>query len=221
MSIERFGTVDIDGLWNLRKTKGGHRPRFRGFDERADVSLVCEQKYHAVVGTEYLASNPTEVPEVVEIIRSCTRAASDIQFSQRPASASTRDPFQALSPELLMMLLEILERQDIANLSMSSQTFSQLPQTFLKQLLRKEMPWVWELDDIGSEENVDWLALYSRLHAADGGNCSDEKARAKGIRSHTLNGKSEIRGLRNRRMIYRDIGIVLDMMAEANAGQAR
>jgi hypothetical protein len=150
MSIERFGTVDIDGLWNLRKTKGGHRPRFRGFDERADVSLVCEQKYHAVVGTEYLASNPTEVPEVAEIIRSCTRAASDIQFSQRPAPASTRDPFQALSPELLMMLLEILDRRDIANLSKSSQTFSQLPQTFLKRLLRKEMPWVWELDDIGS-----------------------------------------------------------------------
>jgi hypothetical protein len=137
MSIERFGTVDIDGLWNLRKTKGGHRPRFRGFDERADVSLVCEQKYHAVVGTEYLASNPTEVPEVAETIRSCTRAASGIQSSQRPAPASTRDPFQALSPELLMMLLEILERRDIANLSKSSQTFSQLPRPFSNGFFEK------------------------------------------------------------------------------------
>jgi hypothetical protein len=75
------------------------------------------------------------------------------------------------------------------------------------------MPWVWELDDIGSEGDVDWLALYSRLHAADGGTCSDEKARAEGNRQWN----SEIRGSRNRRMNYRDIGIVLEMMAEARA----
>jgi hypothetical protein len=224
MSVERFGTVDIDGLWNLRNTKGGDRehPQFRDFDERADVTLVGEQeKCYAVVRTEYLASNPTEVPEVAEIIRSCTRATSDNLSSQKPPRTSTHDPFHALSPELRMMLLEILEWQDIASLSMSSRIFSQLPQTFLKQLLRKEMPWVWELDDIGSEGlvtgDVDWLALYDRLHTADGGTCSDEKARAEGNRSHTLNRDLEIRGLRNRRMIYRDIGIVLDMIAEAKA----
>jgi hypothetical protein len=128
MSV-RFGTLDLDGLWNLRNTKGGDRPQFRGFKERADVTVVGEQKYHAVVGNEYLASNLTEFHEVTEIIRSCTRAASDVVPSRSSAPTSIHDPFHALSPELLMMLLETLERQDIASLRDISPTTSDLSQT--------------------------------------------------------------------------------------------
>jgi hypothetical protein len=230
MSIERFGTVDIDCLWNLRKAKGDEHPRFQAFDERADVVLVGKQNYHAVVGTEYLASNPTEFPEMASLIRSCTEAASDVVFNQLPTLASTDDPFQTLSPELRLILLEMLEKRDVANLRLSSKTFSQLPRTFFRQLIGDEMPWVWELGCLGSKEipreGVDWFTLWNKLSAADGETCLDEKTRAEnaqveGDRSHALAGEAEIRGLRNRRIIYRDIGIILDIMAEAKGEQAR
>lgn len=229
MSLECFGKVDIDGLWLLRQTCGDY-PRFDGFEERADVSLVGEQWYHAVPGTEYLAANPTESSQVVDLIESCIKPATDVVFSLLPSSGSANDPFQALSPELRMMLLDTLDRQDVANLRLSSKTFSQLPQTYFKQLIRDEMPWVWELHDTGSvsgsggpaKGGIDWFTLWNKLSAADGGDCSDEKARENGERAD-LSGDlraGEIKGLRNRRMIHRDISIILDMMAEVKAAQA-
>lgn len=229
MSLERFSTVDIDGLWLLRQTKGDY-PRFQDFEDRPDVSLVGEQWYHAVPGTEYLATNPTESSEVEALIESCTKPASDVVFSQLSSSESARDPFQALSAELCMMLLDTLDRHDVANLRLCSQTFSQLPQTYFKRLIRDEMPWVWELHDTGSgggskgpaKRGIDWFTLWNKLCAADGGDCSDEKAREGGERPDLSSGNraGEIKGLRNRRMIHRDISIILDMIAEIKAAQA-
>lgn len=39
MGVHLFGTVDIDGLWLLRSTKGDY-PRFTSFDKRKDVTIV-------------------------------------------------------------------------------------------------------------------------------------------------------------------------------------
>ena len=181
MSIQRFGVVDIDGLWLLRKTKGGY-PRFADFDERQDVVLVREQRHRHVPGTEYLATNPIDVPDLTRLLESRPEHSSDVVFKPLVASTSAQDPFQALSPELCAMLLELLGSQDVANLRLSSKAFSQLPQTYFRHLIRQEMPWVWELHDTdgGSEpkRGLDWYDLWKDLWILDGGFCADEDARA-------------------------------------------
>lgn len=224
MSIHRFGTVDIDGLWVLRRTRGDY-PRFASFNEREDVTIVSEQWYHHVPGTEYLAANPVNVPELTRLLESChIETSSDVVFKAPLVSATTaHDPFRALQPELCAMLLEMLESQDVANLRLCSRTFSQLPQTYFKHLIGRKMPWVWELHDNHSvsetKRGVDWFSLWNQLSASDGGSCADEKERAAcvGDESHSYDGKVEIKGVRNRRMIYRDITIILNMISEARA----
>lgn len=61
-----------------------------------------------------------------------------------------------------------------------------------------------------------WFTLWTKLSAADGGDCSDEKKRAEvgygdDWETTIYEGKStEIKELRNRRMVHRDISIILD-----------
>ena len=220
MSIQRFGAVDIDGLWELRKAKCSG-PRFTGFDERNDMLRVRGRWHQHIPGTEYLAANPIVIPKLTRLIQSCANASSDVVFSQLISSAPTQDLFASLSPELRIMVLESLGPRDVANLRLSSREFSQLPQAYFKHLIKKEMPWVWEAHDtqfgLGLlKRGIDWFALWTRLCDSDGGDCADEKRRAAagGDRFHTYDDKKgEIKGLRNRRMVYRDISIILDMMA--------
>lgn len=220
MSIQRFGIIDIDGLWLLPRTKGGY-PRFVDLDERKDVILVREQQHRHVPGTEYLATNPVDIPELTSFLETHPQRLSDVVFKALAASASAQDPFQAFPPELCAVLLELLGPRDVANLRLSSKAFSQLPQTYFKHLIKKEMPWAWELHDIdrGSEHNrgVDWYTLWNDLWIQDGGFCADEEWRAAVQDGQPIYRpfKIQIKGLRNRRMIYEDISIILDMMAEA------
>ena len=75
MSTHRFGTIDIDGLWQLRNTHGDY-PRFVDLEEREDVNLVGEQWYDHVPGTEYLAANPVDVPALKELLENCEEKSS-------------------------------------------------------------------------------------------------------------------------------------------------
>lgn len=214
MSTSRFGSVDIDGLWKLRQAEGDY-PRFAGFPERQDVQLVGEQWYSHVPGTEYLATNPVKVPALRELMEKCRKPASDVVFEAKSEASPSRDPFVSLSSELRAMLLPLLGREDVANLRLASASFSQLPQSYFRHLVRTEMPWAWELDAMQGQQ-MDWFALWTNLSIADGADCADEQERfaasglleaiaAKGV----VDRPGEIKGLRNRRMVYRDIDLIL------------
>lgn len=225
MSLHRFGKVDIDGLWLLRSTKGDY-PRFTRFDERKDITIVGEQWYDHLPGIEHLAANPTEIPELTRLIESHAETfTSDVVFRHLD-DTTARNHFHVLSLELRAILLEMLEPQDFAKLHLCSKAFSQLPQTYFKHLIRREMPWVWELHDIhsGSKRGIDWFGLWDGLSAADGGSCADEKNRdpAGGDRSQSYDGnmKGEIKGSRNCSKIYRDITIILDVIIKVRAEDA-
>lgn len=226
MSFERFGTVDIDGLWLLRRKEDDYCP-FDDFEERKDVMLVGEHHYRHVPGTEYLATNPVDIPELTRFLETRRQRESDVVFKPLVASASEKDPFQDLSPELRAMLLELLPSSDVANLRLSSKAFSQLPQSYFKHLIRQEMPWVWELQDTNSgsetKRGLDWFAVWNDLWVYDGGYCIDEEGRAAVEDGQPIYHpwKMQINGLRNRRMIYRDISIILDMMVDARAELAK
>lgn len=220
MSVRRFGTVDIDGLWLLRRTMGDY-PRFAGFDEREDVTLVSEQWYHHVPGTEYLATNPMNVPGLTETIEVIPKRSVNVVFEPLVASTTAKDPFQALPPELRSMLLELLASRDVVKLRLCSKAFSQLPQTYFKHLIGQEMPWVWELNDtrtgIELKRDLDWHTTWNVPWMSEREFWAGGKKRAR-----TADGQSvfrpinwQLKGLKNRRMIYRDISIILDMMTEA------
>lgn len=66
-----------------------------------------------------------------------------------------------------------------------------------------------DADGIEPKRGIDWFALWSRLSASEGGDCANGKKWAESSEPHSHDGKVEIKGLRNCRMIYRDINIIL------------
>lgn len=180
LSLTHFGQIDIDGLRQLWSNTGDYQNRFVDFPSTPDANLVSEQMYEHVPGTEYLAANPVEIPGLDDLIGSClysTQDKSDVVFAAPNSDYDTgEDPFTALSPELKLMILLMLQRLDVANLRLASRSFRQLPQHYFRHLIRTQMPWVWEIDSL-QPRHVDWYRLWHALSAADGGACADEKER--------------------------------------------
>ena len=65
------------------------------------------------------------------------------QFQGNPAT----DHFTKLPPELINMILDILNSEDIFNLRLSSRCFRQLPKILIRTFTLEKMPWMWELRD--------------------------------------------------------------------------
>lgn len=86
------------------------------------------------------------------------------------------DRLSTLSPELKEMILRRLERKDVANLRLASREFTELPQTYFRQLVETKMPWMWELNSV-EWQGLDWYKLWCKLSAADGGPQTDAKER--------------------------------------------
>lgn len=268
MCVRRFGKVNIDGLWRLRNEQGDYENRFGDFPERADVELVKEQYHVCVRGTEYLAATPIEPLGLQALIDSCTGAADEVAFTSGPAVSEGRDPFSRLSFELRSTVLMVLGKRDVANLRLASASFVRLPQSYFRNLVQTEMPWVWELESLPSATAMDWHALWTDLSRADGGALLDEKYREhrqkvimdsqrreeweaelnrRGIKRNdpkwfelyskwaeeakrealeqlkreehsgrwrTRPDPKEIKGLRNRRMIWRDIEMIVRRIEE-------
>lgn len=103
------GTVDIDGIWQLRTVQGDF-PRYKDFSERDDVQLVGEQWFRLVPGSEYVAANPMEIPQLHKLIKDCATDVGDIVFQTLPHFETVQDPFQSLSPELRSMLPPRIQR---------------------------------------------------------------------------------------------------------------
>ena len=79
------------------------------------------------------------------------------------------------------MIVDLLSRRDVANLRLASLSFVQLPQTYFHQLVKTEMPWVWEIESLQPNQ-IDGHELWRKLSAADGGPCKDEEERKWGAR---------------------------------------
>ncbi|KAK4546215.1 hypothetical protein LTR36_002352 [Oleoguttula mirabilis] len=177
VSQQRLGKVDIDGLWRLREEQGEFGDRFENFPHSSDVDVVDEQWYNCEPGTEYLAANSVDVPFLDGLIQSCipeTTDVGEVVFDAPERSESGHDAFSPLSPEICQMLMGYLSRRDVANLRCVSGSFIQLPQTYFRQLIKTEMPWMWELAAL---RGVDWYSLWCKLSVADGGAGLDENER--------------------------------------------
>lgn len=179
-SIRRFGKVHIDGLRQLWLENDDYGQRFPEFPERPDVSLVNEQFYQCVPGTEYLVAHPVRIPGLLDLIQNCIdpkEAVAEVFSIPSETKDHGGDPFAVLSPELKLMIILEMHRQDLASLRLVSRSFRQLPQIYFHQLVLSEMPWMlMDLEELSSKQ-VDWYQLWCRLSAADGGSEDDEPER--------------------------------------------
>jgi hypothetical protein len=151
--------------------------RFDGFPQPTDLGIVLQDEYECHPGTEYLAADPMNIPGLDELIKAGSEGrVSDVAFSPPRTASKTRDVFSTLPIELRRTIAELLPRKDVANLRIASANFTELPQSYFHHLIKTEMPWVWEIEDLHASE-VNWYGLWRKLCTADGGSYEDEKKR--------------------------------------------
>ena len=115
-------------------------------------SVTRDQWYRHEPGCEFVVANPLQIPALAKIIEAAQRPQSDFDASKNSpfgaketiCTSSNHDIFWELPSELRDMVVSSLDSKDIANLRLASRAFGHLPITLWHDLLRKEVPWVWE-----------------------------------------------------------------------------
>ncbi|KAL0932185.1 uncharacterized protein CTRU02_213138 [Colletotrichum truncatum] len=150
-SLRRFGSIDVQGLmewFRLDAAWSTHNP----VSHSAAVNRGRDQWFRHVVGDEFLAANPCFVPRLQHILRAHTGQAEDTDIGQDasqddaspPPSSPNQDPFTTLPYELLTQILFELEPSEAVNLLEASSVLRAFPQTFFRELLLRQKPWIWE-----------------------------------------------------------------------------
>jgi hypothetical protein len=97
---------------------------------------------------EWLAANPLEIPALTAIFEAARRPHFNARNSPFGTEATTytdsNDIFGKLPSELRDMVLSSLGSKDIASLRLASRSFRHIPTTLWHDLIKKEMPWIWE-----------------------------------------------------------------------------
>ncbi|KAL1857328.1 hypothetical protein Plec18170_003448 [Paecilomyces lecythidis] len=206
--LSKLGYVDIDGLWRVRDLRGSYEYSAAGTGRALSVRQYAleDEGWHYKPGTEYYAANPVNIPGFEGLVSGCTEGSSvegDTQSlsnsnQQQVPEAETRKPdiFDKLPNELLTEIMWYLSPRDIANLRLATPSYRCLPDIFFKYLIRTEMPYLWEFDDLNSRQ-TNWSQLYAKLK---------------------LDWRKNILGLRNRERIWKEAEGIVKMISETNCG---
>ncbi|KAF2666297.1 hypothetical protein BT63DRAFT_55500 [Microthyrium microscopicum] len=173
----RFGEFNVDGLCQWRLLECGHANEVYNAISHSHPVLrrALSQEWHHRIGDEWLAANPLLIPSLHSTLEEATYESSDTfnpcdsAFSScregvEPKSQATGhgDCFQGLPQEANLLIVEMLLSSDIAALRLVSRAFTHLPICLWKKLLKKEMPWLWEMRDYSPPYK--WSAIaYSEL----------------------------------------------------------
>ncbi|RWQ92608.1 hypothetical protein C8Q69DRAFT_83781 [Paecilomyces variotii] len=206
--LAKLGYVDIDGLWRVRDLRGSYEYSAAGTRRALSVRQYAfeDEGWHYKPGTEYLAANPVNIPGFEELVKSCADEPTVEGNGQlSPESSPQQDPevespkpdiFSKLPNELLSEIMWYLSPGDIANLRLATRSYRCLPDILFKHLIRTEMPYFWEFDDLDSQQ-TDWSQLYAKLK---------------------LDWKKNVLGLRNRERIWKEVEGIVKMISETNCG---
>ena len=154
-------------------------------------------------GCEYLVANPIDIPGLQQLLEPPGSSASkrvvfgssdwpdDSQMEDLRTPPSTpsaaQDIFSVLPAEITSIILDRLGPKDIANLRLATPVFRQLPTVLFQRLFWEEMPCLFEVKELDMA-GVDWYELYCRCKI----------------------GCRNLKGLRNRDRIWRDVEKILD-----------
>lgn len=172
----RFGTFNVSDLWQWRLLEGKDKA-ISHCDPAVQRALGGEWLHRS--GDEWLTANPTFVPALPQILQNAVYGsaasvnASDSAFptcragkTSKSQSTEREDCFGILPQEVLFQIILTLRSLDIAALRLASRTFTDLPILLWKKLLKKEMPWLWEVWDHSSPYK--WTAVsFSEVRAEE------------------------------------------------------
>ncbi|CAG9948369.1 unnamed protein product [Clonostachys rosea f. rosea IK726] len=108
-----------------------------------------DQLWLHLPGSEFLAANPCFVPALPPIIASAT-VNYDVLYKHSnispvdPSKNQGSDSLSRLPIEIRLHLASLLNASDFANLRLVSRTFHNLPQSFYRSFIHRELPWLWE-----------------------------------------------------------------------------
>jgi hypothetical protein len=147
--------VDVQGLMHSYNVEFD-RPRW-GYDVSNDDAVYrgLDQMWCHNQGDEFLAANPVFIPVLERILHSSVHEEASfspqggaflvLEADWDGSSTSSSDPFMKMPQEIRDNIVECLSSREIAQLRLSSRAFRQLRISLWYSLLRKEMPWLWEI----------------------------------------------------------------------------
>lgn len=101
-------------------------------------------------GDEFLVADPLHSQGLSTLLEAAKRPQHDFDAKGSPFRKSGENPtaptdlYGKLPEKLRNMILAPLDSQDVANLRLASRSFRHLPYTLWHDLVKKEMPWIWE-----------------------------------------------------------------------------
>ncbi|PVH69996.1 hypothetical protein DL98DRAFT_521866 [Cadophora sp. DSE1049] len=147
----RLGEVDLQGFMALWHRQACGTCGFRDLQQDPIIRKCKEQFWTHLPGTEYFGANPVDVPGLMLHLYSfyLTEPAGNNISLERPSSQENgTDNFRLLPVELRTMILSNLSSKDISSLRQVSRSFQCLPKQLFLQLIRRELPWFWEFDEL-------------------------------------------------------------------------
>jgi hypothetical protein len=169
LSKQHLCKIDVHGLMAWRNSEFADVGR--SFSGDPNVEKAREQWWAHHAGDEYLAANPLYIPGLASIFDAAR--AKDPAFSpqnsafaplrssstsiMRGLNTETEDRFLLLPQELREHIVDYLDSKEITALRLTSRAFHDLPVSLWYKLLRREMPWLWEL--YSAHKPSFWTAL--------------------------------------------------------------
>lgn len=170
-SKARFNRINISGLIKWRNAEFSYCD-FRKFPRSEDVHKCRQQFWQHLPGKEYLAANPLYVPGLPTILLGAAKKEDDLSHGGTEESELPKgthpsfpigrdDVFDSMPLEICLLVVSFLNGTDLNNLRIASRTFTRLPNSVWHQLVREEMPWLWESYDDGKEVHIPsfWTAV--------------------------------------------------------------
>jgi hypothetical protein len=132
---------------------------FQNLKQDPVIARCRQQFWFHLPGTEFLAANPADIPGFPFMMLEAYDPAGENVFEpniRKKVRENETDIFRKLPAELRYLVLVELSSKDIACLRLASRPFRQLPKQLFQRLIRAEMPWFWEIDELVLADNKYW-----------------------------------------------------------------
>jgi hypothetical protein len=156
LSLQRLGKLDIHGLISWRNLDFKENIHIKE-PSNPEVRRASHTHWAHHVGSEYLAANPIYIPSLIPILESASSVEPGFspqnsafkrlnpQLLDGKGNAKNEDPFLKMPQEIREQIVDYLCSTEIAKLRLASRAFYDLPISLWYRLLRREMPWLWEV----------------------------------------------------------------------------
>jgi hypothetical protein len=181
LSLKKLGRVDIDGFVALWSREACESCGFQNLKQDPVIAHCRKQWWEHKPGTEYLVANPIRIPGFNMMMRDLYREEmpdgdgvfTDQRFrrmrreSYQPDLVAPSDPFYDIPSEIKNTILAHLCSKDIASLRLASRCFQQLPKALFRTLIKHEIPWFWEVDDLKISQEEYLSKAFQEENGAD------------------------------------------------------